>query len=304
MRLLLSNEHIVRKVLMMQDCGGQARDAWQCLSISRRHRIIDRSPPPTPAYAPVLRCPRHPHRAQEMFDLIRHLLKGTSGNSVDLLVVSLKALQADFEKHLATVRSFLNSLAVHAPSADADTPPRNILLVGTMKDQVSGGPAAVRELSKRLQTALRSCAAFPRVRYNEEEDMCLHAIENSRSERGAHNFDTSIQVLAVAIDHATDELPSMKELVPPAWLRWLDTAQREKRQHLTLDEARDIGASCGLPCAEFELMEELSAMLHFFHSLGMLLWFDTPELRTLVIVGNARAASKLLAVGQPNSELR
>ena len=258
------------------------------------HQWIAHDPPTllhTHTHCPL---PARPPRAQEIFDLIRHLLEGESGNSVDLLVISLAALQQKFDKHLATLRRFLNSLAVHAPAADADTPPRNILIVGTMKDQVSGGTEAVLKLSERLQAELRSCAAFRRVRYNEEEDMCLHAIENSRSERGAADFDASIQVLAVAIDCATDELPSMKEQVPPAWLRWLDTVQeRKERQHLTLSEARDIGATCGLPCAEFELMDELSAMLHFFHSLGVLLWFNTPELRTLVIVGNARAASEL-----------
>jgi len=79
---------------------------------------------------------------QEMFDLLRHLLERASGNSVDLVVTSLVALQQSPTEALASLRRFLNALAVHAPSDAADEPPRNILIVGTCKDGVDGAASA------------------------------------------------------------------------------------------------------------------------------------------------------------------
>lgn len=114
--------------------------------------------------------------------------------------------------------------------------------------------------------------------------MCIHAIENSRSGYGSDTFDPSIHELALAINKATDELPSMKELVPPDWLQVIDRMQKGGRQHLSFAEVQEVAAQCGLPHAGFGMEEELRELLKFFHSLGALLWFDTAELRSLVIV--------------------
>ena len=210
--------------------------------------------------------------------MLRHLLERASGNSVDLVVTSLVALQQSPTEALASLRRFLNALAVHAPSDAADEPPRNILIVGTCKDGVNGGERAVRELSELVYSELHSCPAFRRVRRNEKEDLWLHAIENSRSTYCGADFDGSIQQLALAIDAATDELPSMTELVPPRWLSVIDRMQAGGRQQLTLDEAFGIAAECGLPHAGFALADELHALLGYFHSLGALLWCATAQM--------------------------
>jgi hypothetical protein len=115
-------------------------------------------------------------------------------------------LRQDADKAFTTLRTFLNAMAVHRT---ADGVERNdIIIVGTHKDSIGGGDAAVIELSKKVCAKLKGCPAFRRVRMN--GDLYLHAVENSRSDPASDHFDPSIQQLALAIDEATDELPSIR----------------------------------------------------------------------------------------------
>ena len=119
------------------------------------------------------------------------------------------------------MRSFLNMIAAHTSETNAR---KDIILVGTRKDEVEGAneserKAALRQLSDQIFEGLRDCTAFSRVRYNEKDGMWMHAIENSRSD------DPAIQDLAKAIDSATDDLPSMSVQIPQDWLLVFDELQ-------------------------------------------------------------------------------
>jgi hypothetical protein len=165
----------------------------------------------------------------------------------------------DADKAFAMLRTFLNAMAVHRTAADAER--NDIIIVGTHKDSVGGGDAMIRQLSDRVFAELKGCPAFRRVRMH--GDLYLHAVENSRSDRASKDFDPSIQQLALAIDEATDELPSMMEKVPTRWLKVLDQMQARgaSEQYLSLDEAQAISAECGLPHTGLTLLRETRALL-------------------------------------------
>lgn len=157
-----------------------------------------------------------------------------------------------------------------------------VLLAGTRKDQVPGGEAVLRELSDRLFAELeRRCA--PAISGLQRcGELCFFAVENQRGYSG----DETIRKLVHAIDGAAHMLPSLQKRMPLGWLRVYDALRvlgREARR-ITIGEVRDACISCGLPHAGLTIEQELTALLSFFHSLGFLLWWDTPALRTLVVL--------------------
>ena len=92
-----------------------------------------------------------------------------------------------------------------------------------------------------------------------------------------------------AIDDATDELEVLKTDVPLAWLKAYDQLSPTARgtvgaQMLPFDKVAEIAASCGVPHPGLTREAEVCAMLQFFHDLGVLCWFDEPELREIVVL--------------------
>ena len=53
---------------------------------------------------------------------------------------------------------------------------------------------------------------------------------------------------------------------------------------MSLDTVQRIAEESGMPSAGLALEQELKAMLDFFHSLNVVLWYDTPSLRDLVVL--------------------
>ena len=74
--------------------------------------------------------------------------------------------------------------------------------------------------------------------------------------------------------------------VPLEWLRVYDELRRIAPQQRRVDLAavRRICQQCGMPHAGFTLEQELEALLGYLHALNAVLWYDTPELRDLVIL--------------------
>jgi hypothetical protein len=171
-----------------------------------------------------------------------------------------------------------------------------IILAGTRKDQVS---VALKGLSDRLLVELqRRCESAliglianrggPSTPEDGVEDLCFFAIENSRGYKG----DESIRNLVRALELASNKLPSMSQLVPLLWLRVYDELRRLSRgceegviqRHVTLDAVRQLAVDCGMPHPGLTIEDELPVMLHFFHDLNAVLWWDTEKLRDLVIL--------------------
>jgi hypothetical protein len=210
-----------------------------------------------------------------------HDVMTAPGGTCYVLVFSLVELHNPLTQMeaVAKLEAQLATIAVHAANAP-------ILLVGTRKDAVTAqqGQAALVTLSTLLHSHLSQRSPSYKWTYPDGE-LCFFAVENSRGFAG----DESIQRLAVAIDKATDSLPTMQKEVPAGWLKVYDELRRrltvsEPEQWLRLDEVQSIAAQCGLPHRGLELKYEVHAMLLLFHSLCAVLWFDEPGLRQLVIL--------------------
>ena len=159
-----------------------------------------------------------------------------------------------------------------------------VILVGTRKDQVSGGDQTIAQLGATLLEALkRRCEPAIAGLVRDEAGNCpFFAIENAKGLQG----DATMRELVKAIESAARQLPSMKQMVPLRWLRVRDAmAELQKSQQLVaLDEVRALAEAHGLPHEGLSLDVELPAMLSYFHSLNDVLWYDTPTLRHLVIL--------------------
>jgi hypothetical protein len=205
-----------------------------------------------------------------------------------MLVFSLFELQEPLSQNatISKIADQLVTIAVHAIKAP-------ILLVGTRKDELKGvvggaeGQAAALDvLSELLHSRLSQCPAYMEGSVA-DGNLCFFAVENSRGFTG----DETIRRLAVAIDKATDSLPTMQQLVPAGWLKVFDelrsrlAATSSAQQWLPLAEVQSIGSQCGMPHRKGVPLEvEVHAMLTFFHSLCAVIWFDEPGLRDLVVL--------------------
>ena len=94
--------------------------------------------------------------------------------------------------------------------------------------------------------------------------------------------------LVKAIDSATDELDALRTDVPLSWLKTYDSLSSviaaTKLEQLPFGEVAQLAATCGMPHQGLTLEVEVSALLRFFHGLGVLCWFDEPELREIVVL--------------------
>ena len=211
---------------------------------------------------------------QPIFLSILELLTTPEG-TIYLVVFSLPKLQQAFEDTVETTVGQLKSIQLFATGAP-------IILVGTRKDEVTGGAKALKDLSTKLLAALQSqCGpAVKGLERDSEGDLCFFAIENSKGIKG----DSTIRQLVKAIERAARKLPSMKMTLPPAWLRVYDELKKRQKRCLPLEEVRGVAQRFGMPSADVSVDEELTTMLTFFHSQNALLWYDTPTLRNLVIL--------------------
>ena len=211
---------------------------------------------------------------QPIFLSILELLTTQEG-TIYLVVFSLPKLQQAFEDTVETTVGQLKSIQLFATGAP-------VILVGTRKDDVTGGAKALKDLSTKLLAALQSqCGpAVKGLERDSEGDLCFFAIENSKGIKG----DSTIRQLVKAIERAARKLPSMQMTLPPAWLRVHDELKQRQKRCLPLEEVRGVAQRFGVPSADVSVDEELTMMLTFFHSQNALLWYDTPTLRNLVIL--------------------
>ena len=213
---------------------------------------------------------------QPIFLTILELLTTPAG-TVYMVVFSLAKLQESFASTLEATISQLRSIQVFAAGAP-------IILAGTRRDQVQGGEAALTKLSDQLMEALqRQCApAVAGLERDPKTGRCFFGIENSKGYKG----DETIRELVKAVEAAAYKLPSMQQKVPLEWLRVHDELRKvgQVQRRVRLDAVRAIALKHGLPHAGFTIEEELPAMLSFFHSLSSILWYDSPNLRDLVVL--------------------
>ena len=155
-------------------------------------------------------------------------------------VAQLPKLQQDFEGTIETIVEHLQSIQVYATGAP-------VILVGTRKDQVTGGVAALADLSEKLLDALqRRCGpAVEGLLRDPDSGLCFFAIENTKGFKG----DATIRQLVQAIERTARKQASMKLTLPAAWLRVLD-ASRSGRSAASCRGGALVAQQHGLPSAD------------------------------------------------------
>ena len=164
----------------------------------------------------------------------------------------LPKLQQDFEGTIETIVEHLQSIQVYATGAP-------VILVGTRKDQVTGGVAALADLSEKLLDALqRRCGpAVKGLERDPDSGLCFFAVENSKGFKG----DPTIRHLVQAIERAARKLPSMKMTLPSAWLRVHDALRKLQKRCVQYEEVRALAQRHGLPSGDVPLDEELTVIV-------------------------------------------
>jgi len=200
------------------------------------------------------------------------------GSTVYMVVFSLVLLRDSFESCVDQVIEQIHSIHILAGGSP-------LVLAGTRKDVVS--QPALKSLSERIMTELRQRCTPAIVKLvmntsSENGELCFFGIENSKGYKG----DASIRELVRAISVAADQLPSMKLRTPLPWLEVFEKLRllSGKERHVKMETVQQLAKECGMPHPGITLEQELPAMLTFLHSLNVVLWWDTPELRDLVVL--------------------
>ena len=211
-----------------------------------------------------------------IFDELHHLYMTRFGAYVSCFdmawLVSDDA--ATVARALADLKFWLGAIKIHADGAP-------IVLVGTHRDQVPGD-AEHRRIDALLKGELR-VHKNKHVRPCKSRRLWFFPVDNTA---GA-TADAVVDELREAIEAAvtTDPLRYIDEELPIIWLQTLDSLHEPAAEgqsyppHRTLREVVELAEECGV-----DSWESVMAMLRVFHQLGVVLHFDTDELRCVVVV--------------------
>jgi len=157
---------------------------------------------------------------------------------------------------------------MHAPGAP-------IFLIGTFKDAVPKEQQHDK-INEVLCIKLKLNVVAPTLIKNTKNNLVFWPIDNSKGALG----DITIQELRESIMDTACGMKHIEMQVPLAWTRIYDKLMETKKRNLTISDVIEISKKY-----QIDSMEQASAMLSFFHQLGMILHFNkTEELRDLVIL--------------------
>ena len=208
---------------------------------------------------------------QHVFSQVIDLLS-CPGGSVYMVVFSLEEMRGNRDDSINHI--VWNIEAIHAFASSAP-----LVLVGTHRDALT--KKQLKECSDKVEDALgERCGARVSGLVRTSAGSCFFAIENTHGFQG----DDSIKELVQAVGSSAEKLPSVKKTVPLKWLQLYEELLLSKKRCVELQELRVIANKCGMPHEGHTIDMELHEMLKFFHSLNVVLWFDTPSLRNLVVL--------------------
>ena len=213
---------------------------------------------------------------QEVFYALHHIFLSEFGVYCVVfdmsLLVGSSATQATREKCIQRVQFWLRSICMHAKSAP-------VFLVGTRKDAIHTqyDHKVINSLLEQRVKVATNAQIIPNCTEgsNDFEGLWFFPVDNSLGVR-----DPIIQTLREKILDSVKEKEYVKMPVSMNWTRVLDLLlkQREITPYLTLTRVAEIAQS-------IEVTTKIHDMLHFFHELGVLCYFDSSvELRQLVIL--------------------
>jgi hypothetical protein len=173
-----------------------------------------------------------------------------------------------------------------------------VLAVGTHKDMV-GSEEELALVGELFRDRFEHTKFWLYLAVNTDGNRKFFPVDSkTRDARGVAN-DPTVQQLRTKVEQLAIAQDYIHMKVPFRWLLVLDRLQTLSKcqkgenmegkagrqvRRLSLQAVHNIASECGLPSAGSHLEEEVGALLHLFHELGMLVHYDEPALRDIVIL--------------------
>jgi GTPase SAR1 family protein len=165
---------------------------------------------------------------------------------------------------------WLDSIAVHTKSQKQELAP--IFLAGTHKDQVPDVEAHGR-ISLLLDAKFGCSAAWPAVVENDVAGLVFFPVDCTL---GAADPTTVLLMLLTEQSIRQSDYVSIKR--PLSWYKTLDALQSLPCPMVSLSVATKMAEDCGVSS------DQVNRFLEFVRDMGLLMWYDEPELRETVIL--------------------
>eukprot|EP00039_Didymoeca_costata_P017388 m.321960 g.321960 ORF g.321960 m.321960 type:complete len:1371 (-) comp16530_c1_seq36:1283-5395(-) len=230
---------------------------------------------------------------QKLFFTLHHLFLTPQGvylvifNAQELILGQTIAVDGNKEivdssvqaRCLEYVRLWCNSIFLFAPGAP-------ILLVATHKDKLSTEQQQ-EAYDILMERVLNKTPSIETMTKSPTGQLCFFVTNVSKG--NPPQQDPSIDVLRMNVESLAIKQPHVHEKAPIDWLAVRDRLAAVERtegiQRMALDGVMEIGQKCGLGKHDsIPLDVELSALLKKFHDLGLLVWYDKPWLRDMVVL--------------------
>jgi GTPase SAR1 family protein len=235
---------------------------------------------------------------QHIFRIVHHLF--LTRFAVYLVVFNMADLVGDTateetrEKCLAELHGWLNDLWMHAAMAP-------VIPVGTHLDMVSEEDGALERVDSLLRQRFEGTRFWPHLASNTAEGLVFFPVDSrTRTEDG--RADITVRQLRQKVEKMAQGEEYIDKQVPLSWLQVLDrlqtmsrghgsggaidgTGKRGKVRRLSLKGVCEIAQECGLPTdPSMSVEEEVAGLLDLFHELGMLVHYNEPKLKGMVVL--------------------
>ena len=213
-------------------------------------------------------------------------------SGIYLLVFSMLRLrdQSTQQTTLRYLSFWLDAIHLHAYDSESNSF-SPVLLVGTRKDEISDIDTQLQlsdmlvdyfEKSDAFTAMVKEpCASLPLSQHG--RSMCFFPVDNRHS-----RSDGIVDQLREAVDNhvRSDPMGYTEKQIPISWLNTCDRMREMGAAQMGRDQVSQIAKDCGVfeHTAEYFYSDVLSAMLVYFHSLGVLVYYDEPALRQDIVL--------------------
>eukprot|EP00808_Paulinella_micropora_P012963 g61507.t1 len=226
---------------------------------------------------------------QEVFrSLLQLFLKRGAAYLVlfDMRQLVPSASEQDRRDCLDSLRFWMRSLEVHARDEALENPAPPVFLVGTHKDSKQlqlheyRNHRAIEELlDKELGAFASYISRHDCKKTKDGRPLAFYPIDST----ARNPVDPTIQALMADLDTAMRAEDFMKRMMPHSWIRLFDELHVRTQFTLTLQQALQIGAHCGL-----DEQETMSALFYMDDQGRVLHNQDDDHLRQLVVLDPSR----------------
>jgi hypothetical protein len=136
---------------------------------------------------------------------------------------------------------------------------------------------------------------WPFLQSNEKDRLCYFAVDSKARAADGSAADPTVNLLRQKVEELAQAEAYIDKQIPFGWLKVLDRLQTLSQEcgandaapirRLPLQEVYAIATECGLPSdSNLSLEEEVGALLDLFHELGMLVHYNDPKFREMIIL--------------------